>query len=118
MKRHLADLQAKYTEKHPDILLTKKKIADLEVKVAEFEAGREKTEKAEEKEKKPAKDSAPAKPSTSKREFKIPPQLTPRYKELENQLIAADQEIQRLKQEDVLVRNQVAQYRGRIENTP
>jgi polysaccharide chain length determinant protein (PEP-CTERM system associated) len=115
MKSHLADLQAKYTEKHPDILLTKKKIADLEVKVAEFEAGREKTEKAE---KEPAKEGAPAKPSASKREFKLPPQLTPRYKELENQLMAADQEIQRLKQEDALVRNQVVQYRGRIESTP
>ena len=118
MKRHLADLQAKYTEKHPDILLTKKKIADLEVKVAEFEAGREKTEKAEEKEKKPAKEGAPAKPSASKREFKVDPRLTPRYKELENQLIATDQEIERLKQDDAKVKNQINQYRERIEGTP
>jgi polysaccharide chain length determinant protein (PEP-CTERM system associated) len=117
MKAHLADLQAKYTEKHPDILLTKKKVADLEAKVAEFEAGREKAEKAE-TEKKPAKEGAPAKPSASKREFKIDPRLTPRYKELENQLLASDQEIQRLKQEDVLVRKQIAQYRERIESTP
>jgi polysaccharide chain length determinant protein (PEP-CTERM system associated) len=117
MKSHLADLQAKYTEKHPDILLTKKKVADLEVKVAEFEAGREKAEKAE-NEKRPSKESTPAKPSVSKRGFNLPPQLTPRYKELENQLMAGDQEIERLKQEDAKVRNQVIQYRGRIESTP
>ncbi len=116
-KSHLADLQAKYTEKHPDILLTKKKVADLEVKVAEFEAGREKTEKVE-KEKKPTKEGSPAKPSASKREFKFDPRLTPRYKELENQVMATDQEIERLKQEDAKVRNQISQYRERIESTP
>jgi uncharacterized protein involved in exopolysaccharide biosynthesis len=30
LKKQLADLQSRYTEKHPDIVLTKKRIADLE----------------------------------------------------------------------------------------
>ncbi len=114
MRNHLIDLQAKYTEKHPDIVVTKKKIADLEAKVAEFEAEQEKTEK----EKKPAKDAAPTKPSASKKELRFDPRLTPRYKELETQMVATDQEIQRLRQEDALVRKQIAEYRARVESTP
>ena len=49
---------------------------------------------------------------------KLDPRLTPRYKDIENQLIAADMEIERLKQEDNKVRDQITQYRERIENTP
>ena len=119
MRNYLADLQAKYTEKYPDILVTKKKIADLEVKSAEFEATREKAEMAEkEKEKTAAKEKTPGKPSGAKREIKLDPRLMPRYKELENQVISADMDIQRLHQEDAKLKNQIVQYRERIENTP
>jgi polysaccharide chain length determinant protein (PEP-CTERM system associated) len=119
MKNSLADLQAKYTGKHPDILLTQKKINDLEVKAAEFEANREKMEQSEkEKEKKLAKKGTAVKSPISKREIKIDPRFTPRYKELENQMISADQEIERLKQEDRKIKSQIAQYHGRIENIP
>ena len=119
MRNHLADLQAKYTGKHPDIVTTQKKIADLEAKSAEFEANREKAEMAEqEKEKTAAKEKTPGKPSGAKREIKLDPRLMPRYKEMENQVISADMEIQRLHQEDAKLRNQIIQYRERIENTP
>ena len=119
MRNSLADLQAKYTEKHPDILTTKKKITDLEAKSAEFEANREKMEMAEKgKEKTAGKEKTPVKPLGTKREIKLDPRLTPRFKELENQVIAADQEIQRLYQEDAKLKNQIAQYRERVENTP
>jgi polysaccharide chain length determinant protein (PEP-CTERM system associated) len=119
MRNHLADLQAKYTGKHPDIVITLKKIADLEAKSAEFEANREKAEMAEqEKEKTAAKEKTPGKPSGAKREIKLDPRLMPRYKELENQVISADMEIQRLHQEDAKLKNQIVQYRERIENTP
>jgi polysaccharide chain length determinant protein (PEP-CTERM system associated) len=119
MRSYLADLQAKYTEKHPDIVTTKKKITDLEAKSAEFEANREKAEMAEkEKEKTAGKEKTPMKPFGTKREIKLDPRLTPRFKELENQVIAVDMEIQRLHQEDAKVKNQIVQYRERIENTP
>lgn len=115
----LSDLRAKYTEKHPDIVITKKKIADLEAKSAEFEANREKMEKAEaENEKKPGKATTPAKSRSSRGGIKLDPRLAPRYKELENQVIAADMEIHRLKQDDAKVKTQIARYRERIENTP
>jgi polysaccharide chain length determinant protein (PEP-CTERM system associated) len=116
-QNYLSELQAKYTEKHPDILLAKKKITDLEAKSAQFEAGQAEAEKAE-KEKPPAKAGAPQKPSTAKRGVSLDPRLNPRYKELENQLISVDLEIERLKQDDVKVRNQIVLYRQRIESTP
>ena len=116
-RNHLSDLQAKYTEKHPDILLTKKKIADLESKSAQFEAGQAGAEKTE-KEKPPATAGAPGRPLTAKRGVSLEPGLNPRYKELENQLLSAGMEIERLKQDDVKIRNQIALYRQRIENTP
>ena len=116
-RNHLADLQAKYTEKHPDLLLTKKKIADLEAKSAQFEASQGEAEKTE-KEKPSATAGAPGKPSAAKRGVSLEPRLNPRYKELENQIISVDMEIQRLKQDDANLRNQIALYRQRIENTP
>ena len=119
MRNSLADLRAKYTEKHPDIVITKKKIADLEAKSAEFEANREKEEMAEkEKEKTGGKEKTPGKPFGMKREVKLDPRLTPRFKELENQVIATDMEIKRLHQEDAKLKNQITQYWERVENTP
>jgi polysaccharide chain length determinant protein (PEP-CTERM system associated) len=116
-RNYLSDLQAKYTEKHPDILLAKKKIADLEAKSTQFEASQAEAEKAEKAEP-PSVASAPAKPSSAKKGISVDPRLSPRYKELENQIISVDQEIGRLQQDEVKVRNQIALYRERIENTP
>jgi len=46
LKNHLADLRGKYTAKHPDILTTQKKIAELE---ATLEKGRSEKEAGERK---------------------------------------------------------------------
>jgi uncharacterized protein involved in exopolysaccharide biosynthesis len=116
-RNHLSDLEAKYTEKHPDILVAKKKIADLEAKSAQFEANQGEAEKTE-KGKPSATAGPPGKPSTAKRGISLDSRLNPRYKELENQVISVDQEIARLKQDDLKIRNQIVQYRERIENTP
>jgi polysaccharide chain length determinant protein (PEP-CTERM system associated) len=116
-RNHLSDLQAKYTEKHPDIQVAKKKIADLEAKSAQFEAAQAEAEK-EEKKKPSALSGVPAKPSRAKRGVSLDSRLNPRYKELENQVIAVDQEIARLKQDDLKLRSQIIHYRERIENTP
>ena len=118
MKNYLEDLRAKYTDKHPDISVTRKKIASLEVKKMEFEAAAKAEAEKEEKEKSATKESSLAKTPPAKREIKMDPRLAPRYKDIENQLIAVDMEIERLKQEDAKVRTQITQYRERIENTP
>ena len=44
--------------------------------------------------------------------------LTLRYKEMENQLVATDLEIERLKEDEVKANGQISRYRERIENTP
>jgi uncharacterized protein involved in exopolysaccharide biosynthesis len=60
MRIHLMDLQAKYTSKHPDILLTKRKIADLEKKVEKIHQEREAEEKRQEALMKDAEEKAVA----------------------------------------------------------
>jgi len=118
MKDYLVELQAKYTDKHPDISITRKKIVDLEAKKTEFEAASKAEAEKEEQEKPTAKQSLSAKTPPGKREIKMDPRLAPHYKEIENQLIAVDMEIKRFKQEDATVRTQIVRYRERIENTP
>ena len=116
-RNYLSDLQAKYTEKHPDILVAKKKIADLEAKSAQFEASQAEAEKPE-KAGPPSVASASAKPTTAQKGVSVDPRLSPRFKELENQIISANMEIERLKKDEANVRNQIVLYRERIENTP
>jgi polysaccharide chain length determinant protein (PEP-CTERM system associated) len=102
LKGQLEELQAKYTENHPDIRITKKKIADLEKKMAESlapEGGKEAGKK--EKTGDPVQD-----------QYNI-------YQiERKTQLSQIDREINRLKKEDERTRVMIAQYQGRVENTP
>jgi polysaccharide chain length determinant protein (PEP-CTERM system associated) len=111
LKSHLTDLQGKYTEKHPDILITKKKIVDLEAKVEKARSERE------------AEESSPL-PGvrTETRKGRIGDEtdyrLMVRGKEMENQLVAIELEIGRLREEEGRVKVQMAKYRERIENTP
>jgi polysaccharide chain length determinant protein (PEP-CTERM system associated) len=105
LRGYLADLQTKYTEKHPDIVMTKKKIADLEQKIA---ASREEVGE------------------TKVDEKTIPsPQMTgtnldfnPFYKEMESQSAATELEIKKLKEEESRIKAKLSDYRARIENTP
>jgi polysaccharide chain length determinant protein (PEP-CTERM system associated) len=94
LKTQLAELQAKYTENHPDIVSTKKKITDFEKRINEVSLKKEKGEKAEDG------------------------RAGYAYNELKSQLIPIDLEIQRLKKDEVKVKNTMADYRARIENTP
>jgi polysaccharide chain length determinant protein (PEP-CTERM system associated) len=96
LRGYLADLQTKYTEKHPDIVMAKKKIADLEQNIA-GEAGEAKVD-----------------------EKTIPsPQMTGTdfYKEVESQLVATDFEIRRLKDEESKIKAMIGEFHMRIENT-
>jgi polysaccharide chain length determinant protein (PEP-CTERM system associated) len=114
LKNQLADYQAKYTEKHPDILVVKKRIAELEAKIEKDKLGKKSEETITVSEL-----SAPQKGTKKeKKEEKSELRLNPRYKEMEAQLIAIELEIERLKEEEGKVKEQINKYRERIENTP
>ena len=93
LTRNLEDLRSKYTENHPDVLVAKKKLAELEKK---------KNTDAFKKEK--VKEVAVKK--------------DPRFRELQNQLTMTDLEIKRFQQEERSIAEQIGKYRGRIEQTP
>jgi polysaccharide chain length determinant protein (PEP-CTERM system associated) len=113
-KNQLADLQTKYTEKHPDIVIIKKRIAELEAKIEKDKLGKKTGESVTVSEL-PAPQTETKK---EKKEGKSELRLNPRYKEMESQLIATELEIERLREEEGKVKAQINSYRGRIENTP
>jgi len=102
LKSQLEDLQAKYTDNHPDIQVTKKKIADLEKKLAENRATSE--------------GSGPAK--KGKGGDSVTDQYNYIQEERKTQLTLLDKDISRLKKEDDRTRVMIAAYQARIENTP
>jgi polysaccharide chain length determinant protein (PEP-CTERM system associated) len=96
LKIYLENLKATYTDNHPDIIVTKKKIADLEMKLAE---------ELEKIKKGTAGDQA-ADPYHAVQE------------ERKMQLSMLNKEIGRLKKEDERTRAMIAGYQARIESTP
>ncbi len=114
LKNQLADLQTKYTEKHPDILVLKKKITELEAKIE-----KDRSEKKIEERVVISELSAPkADGKAEKKEKESGLRLNPQYKQMESQLLATDLEIERLKADEEKVKAQINIYRQRIENTP
>jgi polysaccharide chain length determinant protein (PEP-CTERM system associated) len=114
LKMQLADYQAKYTEKHPDIVTIKKRIAELEAKI-EKDKSEKKTEESIAVSELPEPNVGAKK---QKKDEKSELRLNPRYKEIEAQLIAVDLEIARLKEEEEKIKAQINRYRERVENTP
>ena len=96
LRNQLSDLQIKYTERHPDILMVKKRIGELEAEIEKTRFGKEKKEKDE-----GGQGFSP----------------DPRYNEINNQFIVTEKEIERLKEEDAKVRAQIAKYGERVEKT-
>jgi polysaccharide chain length determinant protein (PEP-CTERM system associated) len=94
LRNQLSDLQIKYTEKHPDILIVKKKIAELEVEIEKARLEKKET-------------------NGKGQSFSV----DPRYNEIKDRLIATEKEIERLKEEDAKVRAQMAKYSERVEKT-
>jgi polysaccharide chain length determinant protein (PEP-CTERM system associated) len=88
--RALADLRLKYTENHPDVVIVRKKLADLEKN----------------------RDSMTGPTSI----YNI--KNDPTYREIKKQLDMTDLEIRRLGDEERGVANQIGKYRARIEQAP
>ena len=99
-RNQLSELQTKYTEKHPDILIVRKRIAELE---AEIEKGKIEKEKG-------LKGKGP-------KEVEQRYSVDPRYREMKARLLMTEKEIERLKEEDVKLRAQMAKYSDRVEKT-
>ena len=132
LRKLLVSLQMKYTEKHPDIQLTRKEIADLEGKVRKIEADRRQQEeqerielaRKEEEAERELKEAAllpvpvDSKPRPPKKKKEEPIEANPFYRELEGQLASTDLEITRLKEEEPKVKSRILDYQARIENTP
>jgi len=95
LKNQLSDLQTKYTEKHPDIQIVRKRIAELE---AEIEKGKAEKEKG---------------PKEGGQKYSV----DPRYNEIKDRLMVTEKEMERLKEEDAKVRAQMAKYSERVEKT-
>lgn len=94
LTRLLEEMRAKYTESHPDVIATRKKLADLENK----------------------KDAAKEKEEAKAEVYDV--KKEPRYRELNNQLAFTDIEIARFRESERNILAQIERYRGRIEQTP
>jgi polysaccharide chain length determinant protein (PEP-CTERM system associated) len=117
LKNHLSELEIRYKEKHPDILMTKKQIADLEKKI---EASRKETEEVKEKEiSSPAIVSSTDEATAGKRKGTTAGGgVDPFYQEMEGQLVITDLDIKRMKDEEAKIKAKISEYQARVENIP
>lgn len=122
LKKYFTELQLKYTEKHPDFLITKKRIDELEKRIEASKGKAEdmNVEKGEEKEISSSQ-IARSRPKASKKgidEGKRGSESSLFYKEIESQLGATDIEIKRLMEEGSRAKAKIAEYQARVENAP
>jgi polysaccharide chain length determinant protein (PEP-CTERM system associated) len=125
LRNHLNELEIKYKEKHPDIIITKRQIVELEKKIEKAkailkEAEDEEIETVKEKEifSPPVISAASGASKEKKKGEKIEAGVDPFYKEMEGQLAATDLEIKRLKDEELGTKAKIGEYQTRIENIP
>jgi polysaccharide chain length determinant protein (PEP-CTERM system associated) len=111
----LLDSQTKYTDKHPDILLTKKKIADLQRSLKNDDR-EEMEESANTGGGSIISPLTNEKTVTLKKEKAEPPKTL--YLEMKAQLGQVDLEIKRLREEEAGTKAKIANLQQRIENTP
>ena len=97
LKIQLIDLKAKFTEQHPDMIKTRREIADLERQIANAKPSRQALSK-----------SSPV-PSESN---------NPAHITLTSQLAATGYEIESLNRQIQALRERIEQYRYRLESAP
>ncbi len=118
MKNQLEDLRIKYTEKHPDLLILKKKITEVEKEIADKKAAGEEEAEEENAAGAPAPQTAAVKKAKKKGEAgKMDFALDPRYKEVQLRILAADKEMQRAREEDAQIKAVMSKYQERVEKT-
>ena len=105
MKQDLSELEAKFTSRHPDVVVLRERIANLEREV-EVQKNRELAERRQrdETERKAAAAGVAGEP--------LPPQARRRTLE------ALDAELDRLTKEEATIRQSIAMYEQRLESTP
>jgi polysaccharide chain length determinant protein (PEP-CTERM system associated) len=112
LKRDLNSARSKYTEDYPDVVDLKRRIANLEPKVMELLKEQDAMRETRLKERR----------SGGGEILPAPPVLNPAAEKLltqyGNQVKANQLEIKRLKGETQNLKNQIALYQGRIEDTP
>ncbi len=102
LKAQLEDLLAKYTPRHPDVMVTKKKIIELEKIIQESD-----------------RPVAPSeRPKLVKTMDPLRAQTRLLQEERKNQLLATDLEIKKLKNENARLKAMMAEYQARVEKTP
>jgi polysaccharide chain length determinant protein (PEP-CTERM system associated) len=109
LKNQLSELMTKYKEKHPDVLITKKQIADLEKKIEKDRAVMKEAE---------PEVASPGGPREKEKGEKKEAGVDPFYREMEGQLAATDLEIKRLKDEESRTKVKIGEYQTRVENIP
>jgi len=108
LKKELADAESKYTESHPDVVNLKRKIAALEPRVRRQEEERERRlRELRERQDEAATPSAFLDPASES--------LIAQYR---TQFRDAQLEAKRLKEETANLKDQMALYQRRIEETP
>lgn len=121
LKNNLEDLQMKYTEKHPDLLIIKKKITELEKEVEQAKLRREEEEKREGQQilTSPTKMTRAwaAKGKKKEKSGVKSLRLDPRLKEVSDRLLANNKEMERLKEEETKVKAQISRYQDRVEES-
>lgn len=105
MKQELVNLEARFTSRHPDVVVLRERIANLEREL-DVQKERESVERRqrEEAEKKAAAGVAPG--------DTIPPQTRRRTLE------SLDAELERLTKEETSIRQSIGMYEQRLESTP
>jgi len=121
LKNNLEDLQMKYTEKHPDLRILKKNIADLEKEVAQAKLKREEEKKQEGQQvlTSPTKmaRTGVAKGKKQEKSGVKSSRLDPRLKEVNDRILANNREIEHLKEEEGKIQAQISRYQGRVEES-
>jgi polysaccharide chain length determinant protein (PEP-CTERM system associated) len=115
LKRELTVAQSKYTGSHPDVIDLKKKIAKLEPKVTELLENQKIRRQAQIAELKSTRDSAGTNSLTIRLSSPILESTVANYSDQYNE---AQLEARRLKAEEKNLKEQIASYRKRIEETP
>ena len=121
LKNHFEDLRMKYTEKHPDLLIIRKKIAELEKEVEmekmtkedEIWKGGQETYTGTTK---PVR-SGGLKGKKKEKAGMVRVGLDPRIKEVKDRILLVEKEMERLREEDSKVKAQIVKYQNRVEKT-